>query len=40
MATAIAATYGADPQVALAHLSHDIAASVAWGGIDALAALQ
>jgi len=40
MANTIAAGYGTSLDVALGHLAHDIAASTAWGGQDALAALQ
>jgi hypothetical protein len=40
VATAIMAQYGTSPAVAFGHLAHDIAASTAWGGMDALQVLQ
>jgi hypothetical protein len=40
MANTIAAAYGTSLDVALGHLSHDIAASVAWGGQGALSSGQ
>jgi hypothetical protein len=36
VATAIASSFGVNLDTAMGHLSHDLAASMAWGGMDAL----